>query len=134
WLAQLGPITRPLVLPNLMAYSESILSALDGHGLGPTAMFDVNVLLYGHVQGLAVHLEREAQAAASSGSSQEQWIAAQAPALAQIAASGRFPTFTGIMRTFEETGYDLRLDELFELGLTSLLDGVARLIETSSSD
>lgn len=61
WLAQLGPLTRPLMLPHLMAYSEWMLSALDGHGLAPAAMLNQNVLLYSHVQGLAAQLEREAR-------------------------------------------------------------------------
>lgn len=132
WLAQLGPVTRPLVLPNLVAYSEWMLSALDGHGLSPRTMFDVNVLLYSHVQGIAVHLEREAQAEAGTGRSEDQWMDAQAPALDAIAASGDFPTFTKVVETFGRTGYDLRLDALFELGLTSLLEGVARLVGTSA--
>jgi DNA-binding transcriptional regulator YhcF (GntR family) len=129
WLAQLGPVTRPLVRPGLVAYSEWMLAALDGHGLGPKTMFDLNVLLYSHVQGIAVHLEREAQAEARTGRSDEMWIEAQAPALGAITASGRFPVFTRLLETFDESGYDLRLDALFELGLTALLDGMARLVE-----
>ncbi|RAJ70347.1 TetR family transcriptional regulator [Streptomyces sp. Amel2xB2] len=129
WLAQLGPLTRPLVHPGLVAYSEWMLAALDGHGLDPTTMFDLNVLLYSHVLGLAVHLEREAQAEARTGRSDEMWIAAQAPALGAVRSSGRFPVFTRLMDVFEDTGYDLRLDVLFELGLTALLDGMAPLVE-----
>jgi len=30
WLAQLGPLTRPLMLPNLMVHAEWMLGALDG--------------------------------------------------------------------------------------------------------
>ncbi|NLU71705.1 GntR family transcriptional regulator [Streptomyces sp. HNM0575] len=129
WLAQLGPVTRPLVRPGLVAYSEWTLAALDGHGLDTKTMFDLNVLLYSHVQGVAVHLEREAQAEARTGRSDEMWIETQAPALDAIAASGRFPAFTRAMAVFEESGYDLRLDALFELGLTALLDGMAPLVE-----
>lgn len=129
WLAQLGPLTRPMVMPNLIMYNERMLSALDGYGLDPTTMFSLSVLIYSHVQGIAVHLEREAQAASSTGQSEDEWMATQVPALEAIAASGDCPTFTRIIGTFDETGYDLRLDELFELGLTALLDGVAVLVE-----
>ncbi|MEU5426041.1 GntR family transcriptional regulator [Streptomyces olivoreticuli] len=129
WLAHIGPLTRPLMLPNLMTYSELMLSALDGHGLDPTTMLNLNVLLYSHVQGLAVQLEREAQAQSVTGLSEDQWMDTQTPALAALAASGDYPTFARVITALTETGYDLHLDELFEIGLTSMLDGMAVLIE-----
>ncbi|MEV5480881.1 MULTISPECIES: TetR/AcrR family transcriptional regulator C-terminal domain-containing protein [Streptomyces] len=129
WLAQLGPLTRPLMLPHLMAYSEWMLSALDGHGLAPAAMLHQNVLLYSHVQGLAAQLEREAQAESATGLSSDQWLDAQAPTLAALTASRDYPTFTRVIEALGEGGYDLHLDELFEIGLTSLLDGLAVLID-----
>ncbi|MFF4606454.1 TetR/AcrR family transcriptional regulator C-terminal domain-containing protein [Streptomyces sp. NPDC001339] len=127
WLAQIGPLTRPLMLPNLMAYSEWMLSALDGHGLDPATMLNLNVLIYSYVQGIAVHLEREAQAEGVTGLSEEQWLDAQLPALEAITASGEYPTFTRVIESLGENGYDLRLDELFDIGLSSMLDGLALL-------
>lgn len=132
WLAQIGPLTRPLILPHLMAYSEWMLKALDGQGLDPTTMLNLNALLYSHVQGIAVQLEREAQAASITGLSEDQWLDTQAPALAAITASGDYPTFTQVIEAVGESGYDLDLDELFEIGLSSMLDGVAALIEGRS--
>ncbi|MGD3105204.1 TetR/AcrR family transcriptional regulator C-terminal domain-containing protein [Streptomyces sp. YGL11-2] len=129
WLAQIGPLTRPLILPNLMVYSEWMLKALDGHGLDATTMLNLNVLFYSHVQGIAIQLEREAQAANVTGLSEEQWLDTQAPALAAITASGDYPTFAHVIEAVGESGYDLNLDELFEIGLRSMLDGVAALIE-----
>lgn len=129
WLAQIGPLTRPLILPNLMAYSEAMLHALDGHGLAPTTMLNVNVLLYGHVQGLAIQLEREVQARRSTGLSEDQWLATRAPTLASLTASGDYPTFTRVIEALGDSGYDLDLDELFELGLSSILGGVTALID-----
>ncbi|MFI8993124.1 TetR/AcrR family transcriptional regulator C-terminal domain-containing protein [Streptomyces sp. NPDC053542] len=126
WLAQLAPLTRPLALPNLMAYSEWMLAGLDGLGLDGNAMLDINVLLYSHVQGLAGHLEREAHAESVSGLSQEQWLAAQEDAFGKIAASGRYPTFARLLESFGGDGYDLDLDGLFESGLQALLDGLLR--------
>ncbi|MFH9471005.1 hypothetical protein ACH4LT_27605 [Streptomyces clavifer] len=49
------------------------------------------------------------------------------PALRDLAESGR-PTFAKIAGAFED-GYDLRSDNLFELALTALLDGLARVVE-----
>ncbi|MFE7749540.1 GntR family transcriptional regulator [Streptomyces sp. NPDC057428] len=128
WLAQLSSLTRPLLVPGLIAHGEWSLSALDGHGLAPTELFDIHVLLFSHVQGLAIHLEREAQAAATSGQSEEQWMVSRAQAMQDLVESRRFPTFAKVVGSFDN-GYDLHLDTLFELGLKALLDGLAPVIE-----
>ncbi|MGW2184308.1 TetR/AcrR family transcriptional regulator C-terminal domain-containing protein [Streptomyces sp. NPDC001667] len=88
----------------------------------------MNLLLYSHVQGLAVHLEREAQAQGVTGLSEEEWIDSQAPALAALTSSGDYPAFGRVIASLSETGYDLHLDEIFEMGLTSMLDGLSALI------
>ncbi|MDX3431995.1 TetR/AcrR family transcriptional regulator C-terminal domain-containing protein [Streptomyces sp. ME01-18a] len=129
WLAQLSSLTRPLLLPNLLVHGEWSLSALDGHGLDTTELFDIHVLLFSHVQGLAVHLEREAQAEAATGQSEDQWMDSHAHTLQGLVDSGRFPTFTKVVGSFHD-GYDLRLDALFERGLEALLDGLAPVIES----
>lgn len=129
WLAHTGPLTRPLVLPNLVAYSEWMLGALEGHGLDPVTAFDLNVLLYSHVQGLAVHLERETQAASATGLSDQQWVDAQGPALTALTTSGAYPSFTRVLTALGRDGYDLHLDRLFDLGLTALLDGIGHLVD-----
>jgi AcrR family transcriptional regulator len=128
WLAQLGSLTRPLLVPNLMVHGEWMLSALDGHGLDPTALFDIHVLIYSHVQGLAVHLEWEAHAEAATGQSEDQWMDSRSSALRGLVESGRFPTFAKVVGSFTD-GYDLNLDALFESGLKALLDGLTPLIE-----
>ncbi|WP_020576393.1 TetR/AcrR family transcriptional regulator C-terminal domain-containing protein [Actinopolymorpha alba] len=133
WLAQLSPLTRPLPLPNLLVHGEWLLRAVDGHGLDPGAMLDVEVLIYSYVQGIAVNLEREAQAQAATGVSGEQWVDNQQPALTAMAASGRYPTFAKVLQSFATDGYDLDLDELFELGLQFLLDGLAVRLEGDRS-
>lgn len=125
WLAQLAPITRPLPLPNLATHAEWALAALDGHGLSTAAMCDLHVLLFSYVQGIASHLEREQHAAGSSGLSEDEWMTNQAPALETITGSGRYPTFARMLTTLAAEGYDLILDNLFELGLRALLDGLA---------
>ncbi|WP_405921615.1 GntR family transcriptional regulator [Streptomyces sp. NBC_00122] len=128
WLAQLSSLTRPLLVPNLIVHGEWVLGALDGHGLDPTTLFDIHVLLYSQVQGLAVHLEMEAHAEAATGQSEDQWMDSRAPALRDLMESGRFPTFAKVVGAFED-GYDLRLDALFERGLRALLDGLTPVVE-----
>ncbi|GGS00498.1 GntR family transcriptional regulator [Streptomyces nojiriensis] len=128
WLARVGSLTRPLLVPNLLVHGEWMLSALDGHGLDPTTLFDIHVLLYSHVHGLAVHLELEADAEAATGQSEDQWMDSRAPVLRELVDSGRFPTFAKVVGSFED-GYDLRLDALFDLGLRALLDGLTPVVE-----
>ncbi|MFJ8011835.1 TetR/AcrR family transcriptional regulator C-terminal domain-containing protein [Streptomyces sp. NPDC096339] len=128
WLAQVGSLTRPLLVPNLMVHGEWVLDALDRQGLDPETVFDIHVLLYSHVQGLAAHLETEAQAEATTGQSEEQWMDSRADALGNLVTSGRFPAFARVVGSFED-GYDLRLDKLFEFGLAALLDGLTPVIE-----
>ncbi len=122
WLPHLSSLTRPVPLPNLMVHAEWALSALDGYGLDPATMLNLHVLLYSYVQGIAVNLEREAQAEAASGLSEDEWMDTQAPAMDAIAASGDYPTFARVTAAFAD-GYDLRLDELFEFGLTPCSTG-----------
>ncbi|MFC8074165.1 TetR/AcrR family transcriptional regulator C-terminal domain-containing protein [Streptomyces sp. NPDC057307] len=130
WLAHITSLTRPVPLPNLMVHAEWILSALDGHGLAPRTVLDLHVLIYSYVQGIAVNLEREAQAQSATGLSEEEWLNSQGPALDAVAASGDHPTFARITAAAgREGGYDLRLDELFEFGLGPLLDGLTVVIE-----
>ena len=125
WLAQLGPITRPLPLPNLAMHGEWVLATLEAFGLSAAAMCDLNVLFFSYVQGLAIHLEREQQALSSSGVSGEQWIDNTGAGFQTIIDMGRYPAFTRMMGTLAVDGYDLDLDALFELGLRSMLDGLA---------
>ncbi|GAA4905095.1 TetR/AcrR family transcriptional regulator C-terminal domain-containing protein [Streptomyces coeruleoprunus] len=125
WLAQLAPLTRPLLLPNLLVHGEWLLGALEGHGLTPSAAMDVQVLLFTYVQGVAVTLEREDQARAATGQTDDEWMDAQTAALHALTATGRYPAFTRLVTSLGEVGYDLDLDALFELGLRSLLDGLA---------
>ncbi|WP_308315762.1 TetR/AcrR family transcriptional regulator [Streptomyces sp. ISL-100] len=128
WLAHISTLTRPLMLPNLMVHAEWALSSLDGLGLAPQTMMNLHVLGYSFVHGIAVHLEREAQAEAATGLSEDDWMDHQTPALEAFAASGDYPTFAKVTGALAG-GYDLDLDMLFELGLTALLDGFAVIIE-----
>ncbi|WP_204358634.1 TetR/AcrR family transcriptional regulator C-terminal domain-containing protein [Streptosporangium sp. 'caverna'] len=132
WLAQVISITRPVPLPNLMTYGEWVLSAVDGLGLDAETMLNVHVLLYSYVRGIAVNLESEAQAEAETGMTEEEWMDSQDAALTALAASGSVPTFSKVVAGLDE-GYDLNLDVLFELGLQSMLDGLAILIRRSGT-
>ncbi|MFI8456480.1 TetR/AcrR family transcriptional regulator C-terminal domain-containing protein [Kitasatospora sp. NPDC085464] len=132
WLAQVGVLTRPLMLPALLDHAEWALAALDGHGLDAATVLDLHVLLYSYVQGIAVHLEREAQAEATTGLTEDQWMDRQGPALAAIVTGERHPVFARMVGSLGND-YDLDLDALFAFGLKPLLDGVAAMIESAAN-
>ncbi|RSD19600.1 GntR family transcriptional regulator [Amycolatopsis eburnea] len=123
WLAQLGPVTRPLPLRNLATHGEWALSALAELGVDAATLCDLHVLFFSHVQGMAIHLEREQSALASSGLTEDDWMDHQGPAVAAMTAG--HPTFTRMLADLTETGYDLVLDDIFESGMRALLDGLA---------
>lgn len=123
WLAQLGPITRPLPLRNLAVHGEWALSALAELDVDAATLCDLHVLFFSHVQGMAVHLEREQSALASSGLTEEDWMDHQGPAVAAMTAG--HPTFARMLAELTETGYDLVLDDIVESGMRALLDGLA---------
>ncbi|MGA5166997.1 MULTISPECIES: TetR/AcrR family transcriptional regulator C-terminal domain-containing protein [Streptomyces] len=128
WVAQLGPISRPLVLPHLMAHGEGMLAALEGSGADARTRFDIHLLIYSYVQGLAVNLEREVQAQATTGLTEDEWMEGQEAAMRDLLTSGRHPALTRTLTAFED-GYDLDLDALFHFGLEPLLDGIERLVD-----
>ncbi|WP_051393224.1 TetR/AcrR family transcriptional regulator C-terminal domain-containing protein [Glycomyces arizonensis] len=130
WLGRLHPLTRPLPLPNLLVFSDRLLGALDGVGLPPKLHFDVQVLLYSHVVGLAANFEREDEALSATGLSSEEWTDLQyVPTLNGEGVMARYPHFAKFFGHFASLpdGYDMDLDEMFELGLTMLLNGLETL-------
>ncbi|WP_049567186.1 GntR family transcriptional regulator [Nonomuraea sp. SBT364] len=129
WLAHITPLNRPLALPNLMAYGECLMAALDPLGLEPVTMLNLQVLVFSHVQGLAVNLESEAQAQEATGLSDQEWVDAQMSTV----DLRRMPTFAKVLAALPGEGYDLDLDEFFEFGLRPLLDGIDRLIARTAT-
>lgn len=125
WLAHLGSLSRPLPLPNLADHTEWALRALLDAGFDPVTAFNQHLVLHSFVHGVAVNLERELHAESTSGLSSEQWFDSQAPSLGAI--SMRHPTFGAVTRELRATGHRFDLDELFELGLQRMLDGISAL-------
>jgi DNA-binding transcriptional regulator YhcF (GntR family) len=132
WLAQLSPPTRPLPLPNLIRHADRTLAAFDGLGLDPATMRNLLVLVYSFVQGLAANLDRGTRAEAATGLPADQDQDTLAPTLAALAATGRYPAFAKVTRTLARRGDHLDLDEIFDLGLRALLDGIAARIPHES--
>ncbi|WP_020673439.1 TetR/AcrR family transcriptional regulator C-terminal domain-containing protein [Amycolatopsis nigrescens] len=127
WLAQVLSVTRPQVLPALLAHTEWTLRVLHGHGLDQGTMLYAHITAFSYVRGIAVNLAPEAEAEQDTGMTYDEWMSAEGePALAALVGPGSFPVFQEIAAGGE---FDLDLDRLFEFGLTRLLDGFAALLE-----
>lgn len=120
WCAPMMSLTRPQVTPNVIRYAEWVMGALSRAGLGSTRILLVHVTVFSHVRGLATSLEPEAAAQQETGMSYDEYIDTQDATLRSLADD--FPTFQAVASVSD---FDLDLDELFEFGLTGLLDGLA---------
>nr|WP_260174066.1 TetR/AcrR family transcriptional regulator C-terminal domain-containing protein [Nocardioides albus] len=127
WLGRTQPLTRPMMLPHLLRFGDRLLGALEALELSPKTQFDVQVLVYNHIAGLAANIEREDEALSLTGVSADEWTDSRyVPHFSDDTFATRFPH---IARLFGPTGllsdgYDMDIDELFELGLGLLLDGI----------
>jgi DNA-binding transcriptional regulator YhcF (GntR family) len=116
WLPPLVSITRPAVLPGMLAYGRWTLRALDGLDLDPATRLHVYATLVNYVRGTAVNIEGEAVAEMDTGMTSRQWSAArlavEGPLVAQVT----------------EPGTELDLESLFAFGLERLLDGLTTVL------
>jgi DNA-binding transcriptional regulator YhcF (GntR family) len=127
WMARTMSITRPMPLANSIAYANWVLRALDELRLDADRRMRLHIVLHAFIQGMAVNLETEADAASETGMSDSDWMDTQLGEFAALAASGRFPAFAAVLQELD-AGFELDLDGLFELGLRSMLDGFERIV------
>jgi DNA-binding transcriptional regulator YhcF (GntR family) len=135
WLAPAMSMTRPQLLPSAVAHTEWMLSALDGKGLSLEEMMHAAVTVFGFVRGVAVNVEPVEPVEHGAGQRRDtgitggEWVSWQAPALLDIAATGRFPRFSRAVGA----ELDMELDTLFEFGLARMLDGIGEWISGRST-
>lgn len=124
WVPTVMSLTRPQVTPNVLAYTEWVISAMHAAGLELRWIFKVHVTLFSYVRGLAISLEPEALAQQETGLTYDEFIDTRDTAFAAVMSSGAFPTFQAVAAGAD---FDLDLDEQFEFGLRHLLAGLAGL-------
>jgi AcrR family transcriptional regulator len=125
WVSRLISMTRPMLAPNGMAFTEWAMRALYEAGLDPAAALYVVVVVAGFVNGTAVNLESELDAQQDTGVTSDEWMQAQEPAFLEITGSGRFPL---LAEASARPDFDLDLDVVFELGLKLILDGLTGFV------
>jgi AcrR family transcriptional regulator len=125
WLARFISVTRPLPVPSAMEHTEQTMRAFDGLGFDASTTMHIAIVLAAFVSGIAAHLEAEAEARQHTGVTSDEWMNGQGVVFQSIVASGRFPRISQITGSPD---FDLPLDDLFEFGLTTMIDGLAARI------
>jgi hypothetical protein len=120
-------VTRPYPLPNALAHADWVLRALESGGFDASTRLQLHIILHAFIQGLAVNLETELEAASETGVSEETWMETEVSQFGALAASGRFPAFARVLSELRGR-FDLDMERLFELGLTSLLSGFESMV------
>ncbi|MFF4413754.1 TetR/AcrR family transcriptional regulator C-terminal domain-containing protein [Streptosporangium sp. NPDC001559] len=128
WLVKVTSLTRPVPSASLLKHTEWAFGALRDTPIDAVTKMHVHTLLYSFVQGIAVNIERERQALASTGLTQDEWMDGQEDRLRTIFEAGRYPNFGQVVDDLAGD-FDLDLDHLFHFGLTALLDGLTGIVE-----
>jgi DNA-binding transcriptional regulator YhcF (GntR family) len=124
WLPRAVSFTRPMLVPNMMAQTESVLRALDGLGLPMSTRIREALTLHALVITTALPMADEVEAEQETGVPLDRWWLAQRARADELLAGGRFPLLATIPQDVVSD-----LDELFEYGLARHLDGFAALVD-----
>jgi DNA-binding GntR family transcriptional regulator len=125
WLPSVMSFTRPLMVPAGMAQTDHIMGVVGDLGFDPPTALHITVALAGLLLGVGATVQMEAEAQRDTGMTSEEWMDRQDAAFQEIAAPVRFPNLASVA---EIPGYDMPLDEVFEIGLNLILDGLAQRI------
>ena len=128
WLLQIAA-SRPLLGPNMTAFYDAELAAVDGLGLTDVDMDLIASLVDDYVRGNARGAVESAEAQARTGVSDQQWWQAYGPLLAEVLDPARYPT---AVRVGAAAGaeYDAARDPArsFWFGLQRVIDGIEVLV------
>lgn len=134
WLLDLA-MHRPPLGPNVLRKIETLIQALDGHGLSYTQIEYVAETLQYYMIG-ALQSAREArEVERASGLTDDQWIAMVEPALEALFDDTEFPALRrmGRAKTAGEAAFISDPIGRFEFGLARVLDGIEALIRSTAN-
>ncbi|MET9483140.1 TetR/AcrR family transcriptional regulator [Streptomyces sp. NPDC006638] len=125
------PRSGPPATPNMVAWWERGLVALEGTGLDEGTKIAVILLVSGYVRNEATLMADLGAAVASSGVSAEEVMARTARTLRRLADPERFPSVArsleaGVLDAVDEPDVD------FSFGLRCVLDGVAGVVSSTA--
>ncbi|PZF81012.1 TetR/AcrR family transcriptional regulator [Jiangella anatolica] len=124
WYPQVDQV-RPLLGPNNIAGMERIVRRLKPTGLSDQQLVLMISVVDGFVTTIARSHVNALQAEQRTGISEEDFWAAQEPVLVKMMETGRFPTLAAL----DENTFTFSYEDVFEFGLTTILDGLAVLVE-----
>ncbi|GAA3869324.1 TetR/AcrR family transcriptional regulator [Streptomyces sedi] len=123
WLLQVNQ-SRPVLGPNSMLGLEYSLATLDGLSLTDPEKIQVIVTLDSYVTGTARHYALLRQAHEETGISDEEFWAAQGPAIEEAMREYSFPH---LMRLSGEA-FSMSQQSMLDFGLERVLDGIASFV------
>lgn len=127
WLPQLvAGTTRPPLAPNLMAYTDWRMRAIDGHGLDFDTMVQVAIMVGTYLNGAAMSLVRETRLARETRRTRQEWVGARQDAIRRTVHATRLPM---VSRFGTEAYHASEPASIFEFGLSRMLDGIAALLD-----
>ncbi|MFJ9434346.1 TetR/AcrR family transcriptional regulator [Streptomyces sp. NPDC101490] len=131
WMLRL-PVSGPPATPNVVAWWEAALAALESTGLDEGAKISVTLLVGGFVRNDAVVMADLADAVAASAGDPEDVLARYSRTLRRLTDPERYPQVTrmldsGVMDDSDDPEFE------FRFGLARILDGVAVLVEGGAS-
>lgn len=119
WLLQVNS-SRPVLGPNSMADLEATMDALRSLPMSDREKITVITALDGFVVGTVREEILYEKAAEETGVSEEQFWELQLPYVAAAMEGGGYPT----LAQMDEDTFEGPWEDTFELGLTSMLDGL----------
>lgn len=129
WVLQVAQ-SRPVLGPNMLAKYEYELAAIDGIGLPELAMDFSVTLVNDYVHGAVRAAVASAQAAQSTGMSDDEWWEAYEPLIAKVFDADRYPT---VAKVGPVTGAEIGAGDparAFEFGLARILDGIEAYVDS----
>jgi len=134
WMLHVAAMSRPPLGPNVISKYDHELRAVDGIGLTDVEMDSVLTLVLGYVQGAARNAVEASQAERRTGTTDDEWWAANAPLLEKVFDAERYPTAARVgaaAGAAYEAAYDP--EHAFEFGLQRVLDGIEVLVRARSA-
>jgi AcrR family transcriptional regulator len=128
WLLQIAA-SRPILGPNMTAFYDAELAAVDGLGLTDVDLDLVVSLLDDYVRGAARGAVEAAEAQARTGISDQQWWQTYGPLLADVLDPARYPTAVRVgAAAGAEYGAAYDAARSFRFGLQRIIDGIALFV------
>ena len=129
WISSVMSLTRPLLVPSGMALMDRNMQIFRSLGFDVPTSLQVAVVLSGLLLGVGASLQMEQHAQRDTGLTSEEWSRQLGDTFDQIVVQSPFPALAELI---DIPDFDLELDEVYEVGVALILDGLARRLPDRS--